>query len=65
MALTLYYVISKGSKPVGENGFTSNPANIKRFTSVQEAYDWLSEQADAPTAIYTIGTFIEKTAEEL
>jgi len=63
MSLTLYYVISKGSKPVGENGFTSNPANIKRFNSVQEAYDWLSEQEDAPTAIYTISTFIEKTAE--
>lgn len=63
MSLTLYYVISKGSKPVGENGFTSNPANIKRFNSVQEAYDWLSEQTDAPAATYTVTTFIEKTAE--
>lgn len=63
MALNLYYVISKGSRPVGENGFTVDPANVKKFTSVQEAYDWLSEQTDAPATLYTITTFIEKTAE--
>lgn len=63
MALTLYYVISKGSRPVGENGFTTNPTSIKKFSSIQEAYDWLSEQTDAPAAAYTVTTFIEKTAE--
>jgi len=65
MPLSIHYVISKGSKPVGENGFTTNPSNIKKFSSIEEAYHWLSQQSDAPIATYTVTTFIEKTAEEL
>ena len=42
MPLSIHYVISKGSKPVGENGFTTNPSNIKKFSSIEEAYHWLS-----------------------
>ncbi len=62
MALTLYYTIRKGSKAVGENGFTSLN-NIKKFNTIEEAYDWLSLQEDAPTGLYFIDTFVEKTAE--
>lgn len=62
MAFTLYYTIRKGSKAVGDNGFTSLE-NIKKFNTIEEAYNWLSQQTDAPTGTYSIDTFIEKTAE--
>jgi hypothetical protein len=64
MSHTLYYTIRKGSKAVGENGFT-NLTNIKKFNTIEEAYDWLSLKEDAPIGLYSIDTFIEKTAQEL
>lgn len=62
MALNLYYTLRKGSKAVGDNGFTTLE-NIKKFSTVEEAYNWLSQQADAPTGMYSIDTFIDKTEE--
>ena len=65
MPVTIYYCLSKGRKPIGENGVTGNPSDVKRFTSIEEAHNWLVQWADAPNYIYTITTLIEKTAEEL
>ena len=62
MALTLYYTIRKGGKAIGDNGFTTVD-NIKTFTSIEDAYNWLDQQTDAPSGVYTVDTFIRKSQE--
>lgn len=65
MAVNIIYTLRKGSKGIGENGFTSKFENIKKFNSIQEAANWLDLQDQAPAGIYGIDAGIEKTAEEL
>jgi hypothetical protein len=63
MAHTVYYTLSRGSKRIGDNGFTSYIENIKKFSSIEEAYNWLAQQTDAPVGEYSVNIFIGKTEE--
>jgi len=62
MTHTIYYVLRRGNKGIGENGYV-NFQNVKKFASIEEAYDWLASNTEAPEGTYAVDTFISRQAE--